>query len=131
MSVAFAAVAQRGVYDLNVFHGEGNAWGLIPLYWGGFPWHPKIRRVLDQQSPINYIDNMKTPLLIKHGDVDYRTGVIQSQMLYKALKQLGREVEYVRYPRATHELSRSGEPKQRLDRLVRFEEFFRHYIGDN
>jgi len=126
-----AAVAQRGVYDLSVFHGEGNAWGLIPLYWGGFPWHPKIRRVLDQQSPINYVDNMKTPLLIKHGDVDYRTGVIQSQMLYKALKQLGREVEYVRYPRATHELSRSGEPKQRLDRLVRFEEFFRRYVGPN
>ncbi len=126
-----AAVAQRGVYDLSVFHGEGNAWGLIPLYWGGFPWHPKIRRVLDRESPINYVENIKTPLLIKHGDVDFRTGVIQSQMLYKALKQLGREVEYVRYPRATHELSRSGEPRQRLDRLVRFEEFFRRYVGQN
>ncbi len=44
---------------------------------------------------------------------------------------MGRPVEYVRYPRATHELSRSGEPKQRLDRLVRFEEFFRRYIGEN
>lgn len=126
-----AAVAQRGVYDLSVFHGEGNAWGLIPLYWGGFPWDAKVRRILDRESPINYVNDIKTPLLIKHGDVDYRTGVIQSQMLYKALKQLGREVEYVRYPRATHELSRSGEPKQRLDRLVRFEEFFRRYIGEN
>lgn len=126
-----AAVAQRGVYDLSVFHGEGNAWGLLPLYWGGFPWQPKVRRVLDQQSPINHVENMKTPLLIKHGDADHRTGVIQSQMLYKALKQLGREVEYVRYPRATHELSRSGEPRQRLDRLVRFEEFFRRYVGQN
>jgi dipeptidyl aminopeptidase/acylaminoacyl peptidase len=77
------------------------------------------------------VENIKTPLLIKHGDVDFRTGVVQSQMLYKSLKQLGREVEYVRYPRATHELSRSGEPKQRLDRLVRYEEFFRRYIGEN
>jgi dipeptidyl aminopeptidase/acylaminoacyl peptidase len=77
------------------------------------------------------VDKIKTPLLIQHGDVDFRTGVIQSQVLYKSLKQLGRDVEYVRYPRATHELSRSGELKQRLDTLVRYEEFFRRYIGEN
>jgi len=126
-----AAVAQRGVYDLATFYGEGNAWFLLPLYWGGYPWQRDVRYVLDRDSPLTYVENITTPLLIKHGDVDFRTGVVQSQMLYKSLKQLGREVEYVRYPRATHELSRSGEPKQRLDRLVRYEEFFRRYIGEN
>jgi dipeptidyl aminopeptidase/acylaminoacyl peptidase len=126
-----AAVAVRGVYDLSTFYGEGNAWFLLPLYFGGFPWQKDVRPVLDRESPLTYVENITTPLLIKHGDVDFRTGVIQSQMLYKSLKQLGRPVEYVRYPRATHELSRSGEPKQRLDRLVRFEEFFRRYIGEN
>ena len=126
-----AAVAQRGVYDLSTFYGEGNAWRLLPLYWGGFPWQKDVRPLLDRDSPLTYVDNIKTPLLIQHGDVDFRTGFVQSQMLYKSLKQLGRDVEYVRYPRATHELSRSGEPKQRLDTLVRYEEFFRRYIGDN
>lgn len=124
-----AAIAQRGVYDLVTFFGEGNAWFLVPLYWGGYPWEPGIREQLLRDSPYTYVDQIKTPLLIKHGDVDYRTGVIQGQMLYKSLKALGRETEYVRYPRATHELSRSGEPKQRLDRLVRYEEFFRRYVG--
>ena len=126
-----AAVAQRGVYELSTFFGEGRAWFLLPLYWGGYPWQKEVRVLLDRDSPLTYVENIKTPLLIKHGDVDFRTGVVQSQMLYKSLKQLGREVEYVRYPRATHELSRSGEPKQRLDRLVRYEEFFRRYIGEN
>lgn len=126
-----AAVAQRGVYDLATFYGEGNAWFLVPLYWGGYPWQKEVRPLLDRDSPLTYVDNIKTPLLIQHGDVDFRTGVIQSQILYKSLKQLGRDVEYVRYPRATHELSRSGEPKQRLDTLVRYEEFFRRYIGGN
>lgn len=124
-----AAVAQRGVYDLATFYGEGNAWFLVPLYWGGYPWQPEVRALLNFESPLTYVDKIKTPLLIQHGDVDFRTGVIQSQVLYKSLKQLGRDVEYVRYPRATHELSRSGEPKQRLDTLVRYEEFFRRYIG--
>ena len=126
-----AAVAVRGVYDLSVFYGEGNAWFLLPLYFGGFPWEPDVRHVLDRESPLTYADKITTPLLIKHGDTDFRTGVVQSQMLYKSLKQLGRDVEYARYPKATHELSRSGEPRQRLDRLVRFEEFFRRYIGEN
>lgn len=126
-----AAVAQRGVYDLATFYGEGNAWFLVPLYWGGYPWQPEVRARLNFESPLTYVDQIKTPLLIQHGDVDFRTGVIQSQILYKSLKQLGRDVEYVRYPRATHELSRSGEPKQRLDTLVRYEEFFRRYIGEN
>ncbi|WP_438483397.1 S9 family peptidase [Oleiharenicola lentus] len=126
-----AAVAQRGVYDLATFYGEGNAWFLVPLYWGGYPWEKSVREKLNYDSPLTYVENIKTPLLIKHGDTDFRTGVIQSQILYKSLKQLGRDVEYVRYPRATHELSRSGEPKQRLDRLVRYEEFFRRYLGEN
>ena len=126
-----AAVAVRGVYDLSIFYGEGNAWFLLPLYWGGYPWEKEARAILDRDSPLTYVDNITTPLLIKHGDTDFRTGVVQSQILYKSLKQLGRDVEYVRYPRATHELSRSGEPRQRLDRLVRFEEFFRRYIGEN
>ncbi len=126
-----AAVAQRGVYDLATFYGEGNAWFLVPLYWGGYPWQTEVRALLNRDSPLSYVSNIKTPLLIQHGDVDFRTGVIQSQILYKSLKQLGREVEYVRYPRATHELSRSGEPRQRLDTLVRYEEFFRRYIGEN
>lgn len=126
-----AAVAQRGVYDLATFYGEGNAWFLLPLYWGGYPWEPEVRHVLDRDSPLTYVTDIMTPLLIQHGDVDFRTGFVQSQILYKSLKQLGRPVEYARYPRATHELSRSGEPGQRLDTLVRYEEFFRRYIGEN
>ncbi|NBR09028.1 MAG: S9 family peptidase [Opitutaceae bacterium] len=126
-----AAIAARGVYDLVTFFGEGNAWSLLPQYFGGYPWEKDVRQILERESPQTYVENIKTPLLIKHADTDFRTGVIQSQMFYKSLKQMGRPVEYVRYPRSTHELSRSGEPKQRLDRLVRFEEFFRRYIGEN
>lgn len=126
-----AAVSQRGVYDLPTFLGEGNAWRLVPLAWGGFPWEPGLREILVQQSPLTHVAQIRTPLLIQHGDNDRRTGFVQSEMLLKSLKVLGRDVEAVRYPRATHEMSRSGEVKQRLDSLVRYEEFFRRYIGEN
>jgi len=124
-----AAFAQRGVYDLETFMGEGNAWRLVPNYFGGFPWQAGIQAVLDANSPITFVDKIKTPLLIKHGENDLRTGVIQSEMLYKSLKVLGRPVEYVRMPGGTHELSRTGNPRQRIDRILRIYEFFERYVG--
>jgi dipeptidyl aminopeptidase/acylaminoacyl peptidase len=123
-----AAMAQRGVYDLNTFLGEGNAWRLVPNHFGGYPWEAGIDSILTANSPQTFVDQIRTPLLIKHGDTDLRTGVIQSEMLYKALKIQGKPVEYIRYPRASHEMSRTGEPKQRIDRMLRMAEFFERYI---
>lgn len=122
-----AANAQRGVYDLTTFMGEGNAWRLVPDHFGGYPWDPAIRKILNDQSPYSYVDKIFTPLLIIHGDQDLRTGVIQSEMLYKSLKILGRPVEYVRYPREGHELTRSGNPGRMMDHLLRVIEFFERY----
>jgi dipeptidyl aminopeptidase/acylaminoacyl peptidase len=125
-----AAAAQRGVYDLTTFMGEGNAWRLVPFHFGGYPWNEETRNILLRESPLSYVDKIQTPLLIKHGDNDLRTGPIQSEMLYKSLKILGKPVEYVRYPGASHELSRSGDPLQRMDRLLRFLEFMERYVGE-
>ncbi len=124
-----AAFAQRGVYDLTTFMGEGNAWRLTPNYFGGYPWQEKTKDILDRESPYTYVDKIKTPLLIKHGESDLRTGVIQSEMMYKSMKIMGKEVEYVRMPGATHELSRTGNVRQKIDRMLRIYEFFERYIS--
>jgi dipeptidyl aminopeptidase/acylaminoacyl peptidase len=122
-----AASSQRGVYDLSTFFGEGNAWRLVPGYFGGYPWQPEIRKVLDRESPITYVSNITTPYLIFHGENDRRTGFVQSEMLYRSLKVLGRPVEYVRHPNATHELTRSGDNRQRIDQMLRTYEFFERW----
>jgi dipeptidyl aminopeptidase/acylaminoacyl peptidase len=123
-----AACSQRGVYDLATFFGEGNAWRLVPNYFGGYPWEPATKAILERESPINYVQNITTPYLIFHGDNDRRTGFVQSEMLYHSLKVLGRPVEYVRHPGGTHELTRSGNNRQRIDQMLRTFEFFQRYI---
>lgn len=123
-----AAVAQRGVYDLAFFFGEGNAWRLVPDHFGGYPWEAEPRRLLNAHSPQTFVHQIQTPLLILHSDRDRRTGVNQSEMLYKSLKVLGRPVEYVRYPEEGHDLSRSGNPGRRIDRLGRIVEFFERFV---
>ena len=122
-----AANAQRGVYDLSTFFGEANAWRLVPDHFGGYPWNEKTKTILDRESPITYVDKINTPLLIIHGDQDLRTGVSQSEMLYKSLKLLNKPVEYIRYPREGHELTRSGNPGRMMDHLLRVIEFFERY----
>ena len=125
-----AAVAQRGVYELSVFFGEGNAWRLVEWAMGGWPFDSRYRQVIERNSPFTYVQRIKTPLLIMHASQDLRTGVSQSEMLYRALKALDRPVEYVRYPMAGHDLSRTGDPRQRMDRLDRIVEFFERHIDN-
>lgn len=122
-----AAFAQRGVYELTFFLGEGNAWRLVPNHFG-YPWEEGVKEIMDYNSPQTYVQNIQTPLLIKHGDQDLRTGVRQSELLYKSLKILGKPVEYVRYPGEGHELSRSGAIHRRIDRMARIIEFFERYV---
>ena len=123
-----AACSQRGVYDLSTFMGEGNAWRLVPNYFGGYPFDPAVKKVLERESPINYVQNIHTPYIIFHGENDLRTGVIQSEMMYRSLKILGRQVEYVRHPGASHEITRTGNNRQRMDQMLRTLEFFERYI---
>lgn len=101
---------------------------MVLNYFGGSPYQERINEVLRRESPITYVQNITTPYIIFHGENDRRTGVIQSEMLYRSLKELGRPVEYVRHPGATHELTRSGEPRQRIDQMLRTYEFFERHL---
>ena len=124
-----AACSQRGVYELSTFFGEGNAWRLVPNYFGGYPWEPDAKAVLQRESPLTYVQNITTPYIIFHGDNDRRTGFVEGEMLYRSLKVLGRPVEYVRHPNATHEITRSGNNRQRIDQMLRTWEFFERWIN--
>lgn len=78
-----------------------------------------------RHSPLMFVHRMRTPLLIIHGEADYRCTIVEAEQLFSALKRLGREVVFVRYPGENHDLSRSGTPSRRLDRAARIVEWFR------
>ena len=124
-----AACSQRGVYDLATFFGEGNAWRLVPNYFGGYPWEASTKAILQRESPITYVQNITTPYIIFHGENDRRTGFVEGEMMYRSLKVLDRPVEYVRHPGATHELTRSGDNRQRIDQMLRTWEFFERWLN--
>jgi dipeptidyl aminopeptidase/acylaminoacyl peptidase len=77
-----------------------------------------------RQSPITYVRDMDTPLLIIHSENDLRCSVEQAEDLFVALRMLGRTPEFLRFPGESHELSRSGAPKHRVQRIEAILDFF-------
>ena len=81
-----------------------------------------------RQSPISYVSDMRTPLLIVHSENDLRCPVNQAEELFVALRLLGRTPEFVRFPGESHELTRSGAPRHRAQRAEVILDFFRRHL---
>jgi dipeptidyl aminopeptidase/acylaminoacyl peptidase len=79
-------------------------------------------------SPITYVENIKTPLLILHSHEDHRCPVEEAEQLYTSLKLLRRDVEMVLFPGESHGLSRGGTPSRRLARLHFIREWFVRHL---
>ena len=90
------------------------------------PWEDleRYRRL----SPITYVKNMHTPLLIIHSEQDLRCNIEQAEQLFASLKYMGREVLFVRFEGQSHGLSRGGHPKLRLERLRHILGWFEKYL---
>jgi dipeptidyl aminopeptidase/acylaminoacyl peptidase len=70
------------------------------------------------RSAITFVKNIHTPILFVLGEADFRTPPDSGgEQLFRALKYLKRPTAMVMFPRETHELSRSGEPWHRIERL--------------
>jgi dipeptidyl aminopeptidase/acylaminoacyl peptidase len=72
----------------------------------------------NDRSAITFVKNIHTPVLFVLGESDYRTPQDSGgEQLFRALKYMKRPTSMVVFPRETHELSRSGEPWHRIERL--------------
>lgn len=82
-------------------------------------------------SPQAYAEQVETPLLLLHPLNDYRCPFEQAQQFYTSLKYFGKEAEMLVFYNASHELSRSGHPEQRIQRLEGIVQWFKqYYVGE-
>ena len=83
-----------------------------------------------ERSPIAYIGNAKTPTLVLHNEMDLRCPIEQSEQVFVALKRLGVDTEFVRFPEEFHGLSRTGRTDRRIIRLNHIVRWFKKYLQD-
>jgi dipeptidyl aminopeptidase/acylaminoacyl peptidase len=69
---------------------------------GATPWTKEGRAIFRAESPITYVDQIRTPLLILSDTGDQRVPITQSYALYRALHDRGKTVKFIAYPRAGH-----------------------------
>lgn len=67
-------------------------------------------------SPIRHVRNIDVPMLILHSENDLRCPIGQAEELFAALRLLGKDVTFYRFPGESHELTRSGSPVHRVMR---------------
>ena len=117
-----AACSMRAVNNCHSFFGTSDTGYTWDDIWHGTPW--KNPEALIKGSPITYAGNIKTPTLITHSEDDHRCLIEQGEQLFMALKTLGVETEFIRYPGESHGLSRGGQPWHRVHRLKSIVEWF-------
>ncbi|MFD2042852.1 S9 family peptidase [Ornithinibacillus salinisoli] len=122
-----AAVTQRSISNWLSFYGVSDI-GFFFTKWELGHNLLEDTTKLWEFSPLKYVENVETPLLILHGEQDYRCPIEQGEQLFVALKHLRKEVEFVRFPGASHELSRSGKPEMRIERLNHICRWFEQYL---
>jgi dipeptidyl aminopeptidase/acylaminoacyl peptidase len=123
-----AAEADRMISDWTYWYGASDAQGLTEFEFYGKPWDNFA--MYDTLSPIRRVTKVKTPTLIIQSEEDFRTPMGNAELWFIALKKQGVPVELVRYPRSTHELSRSGEPWLLVDRLGRLRQWFTYWLKE-
>jgi len=96
---------------LRWFYSDKAPWDATDLYW--------------DRSPMKYVKNVKTPVMIMHGQVDTRVPIAQAQEFYMALKEMNVPVDFVVYPRENHGFT---EPRHNMDRVRRYVRFFAKYL---
>lgn len=122
-----SAVTQRSISNWSSMWGTsdvGFSWMDIEV--GDLPWRDPQR--LWAQSPMANVDKVTTPILIVHAEQDHRCPIEQAEQWFVAINTLGNApTEFLRFPDEGHDLSRSGRPDRRIQRLEAIIDWFARY----
>ena len=122
-----AAVAQRDIASWEDWWYSGDFTLFQPNWFKA----PPFEEADDYRarSPISYINNVKTPMMFILGETDYRTPPSAGgEQMFRALKFRKIPTVMVRFPNESHELSRSGQPWHRVERLQHIVGWFDHWL---
>jgi dipeptidyl aminopeptidase/acylaminoacyl peptidase len=122
-----AAVSQRDIANWSDWWYSADFTLYQPSWFKAPPFEDPQDYV--NRSPITYIKNVHTPLMLILGEADYRTPPgAGGEEMFRALKYLRRPVIMIRFPGESHELSRSGQPWHRVERLEHIVGWFDKYL---
>ena len=125
-----AAVAGAPVVNLVSMFGTSDisaSWG--SYQWGGRPSDSdEVVSWYRERSPITHASSVRVPVLILHGEADHRVPISQGEEYFAVLRDLGRRVEFVRFPGCSHLMLRVGHPELQREYYDRMTSWFRRWL---
>lgn len=109
-----------GLSDIGISYTEGIV-GSNPAENPGLLW---------AKSPLAHAHRIETPLLIMHGENDFRCPIGQAEEIYTLLKRLGKVARLIRYPGSNHSLLKIGKPSLRVDSFEQINAWFNEYLRE-
>lgn len=92
-------INHAGVYDLHMqFASDFSA--NREYQYGGSPWENTEQ--MHANNPAQFAANFKTPMLVIHGELDYRVPVLHGLLVYNIYKNRGLDARLVYYPDENH-----------------------------
>lgn len=118
-----AAIVERGFLDPDAFVGTSDIGAFFgDEYVGTDP------ELVASQSPMAVVSQVTTPTLVVHSERDLRCPLEQAQRYFAALHRQGTEAELLVFPGEDHELTRSGQPRHRIERFDAVLDWFGRHI---
>ena len=122
-----AAVSQRDISDWANWWYTADFTQFQPSWFKGAPFEDV--EGFKQRSAITHVAKIKTPMMFILGEADWRTPPMAGgEELFRALKYRKIPTVMVRFPNEGHELSRSGQPWHRIERLQHIVGWFDKYL---
>ena len=118
-----AAIVERGFLDPVSFQGTSDIGSFFGDEYVGLE-----ADAIARQSPMAVVGQVTTPTLVIHSELDYRCPLEQATRYYSALKRQGTPAELLVFPGENHELTRSGQPRHRVERFDAVLEWWRRHL---
>ena len=87
---------------------------------GGSPDDPAGIAYLEKCSPLNYLEGIRAPLLLVHGQNDHIVAERESKQIFDSMKKHHKEVTYMLFPDEGHRFARFSNKMMYLDHAERF-----------
>ncbi len=122
-NVFTAAAGHFGITDWLSFHGMSNIPDWDQIHYDDDPYSGEL---YPKFSPIKYVKNVETPIILLHGINDPCVPVSQYHQFYRALKDLGKPVRLLLFPREGHGFSEKKHIEQSIEESI---SWFRNYLN--
>jgi len=113
-----AAIPAAGIANLVSFNYMSYYHDYLAVEFGRYPHEKDLMDTLWARSALRYVAKVKTPVMFIHGENDNDVPIAEAEQYYVALRDVGVQTVFVRYPREGHGLRETKHIADSIDRSM-------------